>query len=57
MLAITPQVTSLFVIHRSDSPGYSAKYTCYSFMDDATKKVIMSDLIQVKYEQFCQVSY
>uniref|UniRef100_A0A8B9HAV0 Uncharacterized protein n=1 Tax=Astyanax mexicanus TaxID=7994 RepID=A0A8B9HAV0_ASTMX len=32
---------------RSDSPGYSAKYTCYSFMDDATKKVIMSDLIQV----------
>ncbi|KAK0137191.1 hypothetical protein N1851_026620 [Merluccius polli] len=32
---------------RSDSPGYSAKYTCYSFMDDATKKIIMSDLIQV----------
>ncbi|XP_038134321.1 uncharacterized protein LOC119778938 [Cyprinodon tularosa] len=32
---------------RSDSPGYSAKYTCYSFMEDATKKVIMSDLIQV----------
>ncbi|KAK7909693.1 hypothetical protein WMY93_014377 [Mugilogobius chulae] len=32
---------------RSDSPGYSAKYTCYSFMDDTTKKIIMSDLIQV----------
>ncbi|KAK0132294.1 hypothetical protein N1851_011846 [Merluccius polli] len=32
---------------RSDSPGYSAKYTRYSFMDDATKKIIMSDLIQV----------
>ncbi|RXN22569.1 THAP domain-containing 2 [Labeo rohita] len=32
---------------RSDSPGYSAKYTTYSFMDDSTKKIIMSDLIQV----------
>lgn len=42
---------------RSDSPGYSAKYTSYSFMDDATKKIIMSDLIQVKYKQYCQVRY
>uniref|UniRef100_A0A8C5GYH7 Uncharacterized protein n=1 Tax=Gouania willdenowi TaxID=441366 RepID=A0A8C5GYH7_GOUWI len=32
---------------RSDSPGYSAKYTTYRFMDDLTKKIIMSDLIQV----------
>ena len=39
MIASTPQVTYLFVIYRSDSPGYSAKCTCYSFMDDATEKI------------------
>ncbi|KAK0156598.1 THAP domain-containing protein 4 [Merluccius polli] len=32
---------------RSDSPGFSAKYTTYSFMSDETKEIIMVDLIQV----------
>lgn len=46
----------LFKIIQSDSPGYNAKYTCYSFMDDATKKIIMSDLIQVKDNHYCPVT-
>ncbi|KAL2079298.1 hypothetical protein ACEWY4_025042 [Coilia grayii] len=32
---------------RSDSPGHSAKYTTYSFMDDTTKQIVGFDLIQV----------
>ncbi|KAK0132604.1 THAP domain-containing protein 4 [Merluccius polli] len=32
---------------RSDSPGFSAKYTTYSFMSDETKEIIMVDLIQL----------
>lgn len=32
---------------RSDSPGYSAKYTTYSFMNNETKEIIMVDLVQV----------
>ena len=31
----------------SDSPGFSAKYTTYNFMSDATKEIIMVDFIQV----------
>lgn len=46
----TPQVTSLFVIYRSDSP-VTVPSAHGSFRDDATKKIIiMSDLIQVKYQ-------
>ncbi|XP_030208801.1 bis(5'-adenosyl)-triphosphatase enpp4 isoform X2 [Gadus morhua] len=32
---------------RSDSPGFSAKYTTYSFMSNATQEIIMVDLVQV----------
>ncbi|CAM4661702.1 unnamed protein product [Leuciscus chuanchicus] len=32
---------------RSDSPGYSAKYTTYSLMDDITDKVVHFELVQV----------
>ncbi|XP_057693123.1 uncharacterized protein LOC130916425 isoform X1 [Corythoichthys intestinalis] len=32
---------------RSDCPGFSAKYTTYSFMSDKTKEIIMVDLVQV----------
>ncbi|XP_030221446.1 uncharacterized protein LOC115550493 [Gadus morhua] len=31
---------------RSDSPGFSAKYTTYSFMSNATQEIIMVDLVQ-----------
>uniref|UniRef100_A0A8C1ZPL9 Transposase n=1 Tax=Cyprinus carpio TaxID=7962 RepID=A0A8C1ZPL9_CYPCA len=32
---------------RSDSPGYSAKYTTYSLMDDITDQVLHFELVQV----------
>ncbi|KAL7396810.1 hypothetical protein ABVT39_012062 [Epinephelus coioides] len=32
---------------RSDSPGHSAKYSTYSFMDDSTKQIVLLDLVQV----------
>ena len=34
---------------RSDSPGYSAKYTSYSFREDQSKKIIHMELVQVGY--------
>lgn len=37
---------------RSDSPGHSAKYTTYSFMNNETKEIIMVDLVQVKIHSF-----
>ena len=36
---------------RSDSPGFSAKYTTYSFMSDETNEIIMVDLIQVNTQK------
>lgn len=36
---------------RSDSPGFSAKYTTYSFMNDETKQIIMVDLVQVRTQK------
>jgi len=41
---------------RSDSPGFSAKYTTYSFMSDETKEIIMVELVQVKTQQYCLYS-
>ena len=38
---------SALCFHRSDSPGFSAKYTTYSFMDDWTTRIIQSNVIQV----------
>lgn len=35
----------------SDSPGFSAKYTTYSFMSDETKQIIMVDLVQVNIQK------
>ncbi|XP_042610729.1 uncharacterized protein LOC109070109 [Cyprinus carpio] len=32
---------------RSDSPGFSAKYNTYSFMDDTTDKIVHFELVQV----------
>ncbi|XP_049918879.1 uncharacterized protein LOC126401561 [Epinephelus moara] len=32
---------------RSDSPGFSAKYNTYSFMEDTTKEIILFELVQV----------
>ena len=32
---------------RCDSPGFSAKYGTYSFMDDMTKEIIHFDLVHV----------
>ncbi|KAK6175902.1 hypothetical protein SNE40_014278 [Patella caerulea] len=32
---------------RSDSPGFSAKYTTYSIMDEATQKIVDMQLVQV----------
>ncbi|XP_056433018.1 uncharacterized protein LOC130371308 isoform X2 [Gadus chalcogrammus] len=32
---------------RSDSPGFSAKYTTHSFMSNETQEIIMVDLVQV----------
>lgn len=32
---------------RADSPGYSAKYGSYTFMDGDTKKILHLELIQV----------
>ncbi|XP_038130549.1 uncharacterized protein LOC119776302 [Cyprinodon tularosa] len=31
---------------RSDSPGFSAKYNTYSFMEDTTKEIILFQLVQ-----------
>lgn len=31
----------------SDSPGFSAKYNTYSFMEDTTKEIILFELVQV----------
>uniref|UniRef100_A0A8C5AWF6 THAP-type domain-containing protein n=1 Tax=Gadus morhua TaxID=8049 RepID=A0A8C5AWF6_GADMO len=36
---------------RSDSPGFSAKYTTYSFMSNATQEIIMVDLVQVNRQK------
>ena len=36
---------------RSDSPGYNAKYTSYSFMEDKTKLIIHFELLQVCLKQ------
>ncbi|KAL2076360.1 hypothetical protein ACEWY4_028061 [Coilia grayii] len=32
---------------RCDSPGYSCKYSMYSFQDDATKEIVHFELVQV----------
>lgn len=32
---------------RSDSPGHSCKYTTYSFMNDSSNQIAVSDLVQV----------
>ena len=37
---------------RSDSPGFCAKYTTYSFMSNETQEIIMVDLVQV-HRQKC----
>lgn len=42
---------------RSDSPGFSAKYTTYSFMSDETKEIIMVELVQVNTHQCIQCLY
>ena len=46
-LSIDDNENCTLCFHRSDSPGYSAKYTTYSFMDDWTQRIIQSNVVQV----------
>ncbi|XP_039645394.1 uncharacterized protein LOC120551889 [Perca fluviatilis] len=46
-LADTEEKIALAGDARCDSPGFSAKYSTYSFMDDATKEIVHFELVQV----------